>query len=416
MVLVRHLVLLALAVLLVWRIGGSAMSAHYAERLRQGDPGAAASALTWDERQPEALLAQAAALRETDPDEALRLLAQAYPGNPADSRALVASARILLERGEAERADALVEAALAIRPADPRLQRQATSYWLTRGDLARGLRHASLAMQTNPSAREQIFPLLLKVAEDPATRSALSPFAVSPPSWWEAFFDEVARRALDVETVRALFTLRSESSAVPISEDERRGYVERLIKEGRITEAYVAWVNGLTRTQLAHLGLLHDRGFELDPSNWGFGWRFRGVRNAVVDRARTLGTDGNRSLHLRFDRHQGRFDQVAQTLFLDPGRHRLTGRVRTDSLETKGGLKWVVRCLLPEPALLGETERFLGANEWRDFAVEFGVPETCTLQELRLVSAGTRAFEHEINGSAWFDRMAINRLPSSPGP
>lgn len=416
MVLVRRLLLLAVAVLLVWRIGASGMSAHYAERLRQGDAGAAASALTWDGRQPDALLARAAAVRETDPDLALRLLAQAYRGNPADTRALIATARILLGRDETERADALVEAAVRIMPADPRIQRQAMGYWLTRGDLGQALPHASLALETNPASRDQLFPLLLKIAEEPSTRAALRPFAVSPPPWWEPFFAEVASRALDLETVRELYALRSEASAVPISEPERRAYLGRLMKDGQIAEAYVAWVNGLSPTERAHLGLVHDGGFELEPSNWGFGWRVRGTRTAQVNRARTLGTEGDRSLSLRFDRHEGRFGEVAQTLFLDPARYRLTGRVRTDSLETKGGLKWVVRCLQPEPRVLAESERFLGANEWRDFGLELDVPETCRLQELHLVSAGTRAFEHQMSGSAWFDRMAIRRLPSTPGP
>jgi hypothetical protein len=414
--LVRRLLLIAAAVALVWRIGSSGMSAHYAERVRQGDAGAAGNALTWDGRRPEALLAQAKALRETDTDNALRLLAQAYRGNPADSRALITSARILLERGETDRADALVEAAVSIMPADPRIQRQATGYWLTRGDLSRGLRHASLAMETNPAAKDQFFSLLLKVAENPATRPALQPFAVSSPAWWEPFFAQVASRALDIETVRELYALRSEASAVPVSEPERRAYVERLMKDGQIAEAYVAWVNGLSPAQRAHLGLVHDGGFELEPSNWGFDWRIRGSRTARVEPARTFGADRERALHLRFDRHEGQFQNVAQTLFLDPARYRLTGRVRTDSLETKGGLKWVVRCLLPDPALLGESERFLGVNEWRDFAIEFDVPGTCTLQELRLVSAGNRAFEHQMNGSTWFDRMAIRRLPSTSGP
>lgn len=416
MVLVRRLLLLAAAVLLVWRIGASGMSAHYAERVRQGDTGAAGNALTWDGRQPDALLARAAALRETDPDQALRLLAQAYRGNPGDSRALMASARILLGRGETERADALVEAAVRIMPADPRIQRQAMAYWLMRGDLGQALPHASLALETNPAARDQLFPLLLKVAEEPTTRAALRPFAVSPPPWWEPFFAQVASRALDVETVRELYALRSEASAVPVSEPERRAYVERLMKDGQIAEAYVAWVNGLSPAQRAHLGLVHDGGFELEPSNWGFGWRIRGTRTAQVDRARTLGTEGERSLALRFDRHDGRFGEVAQTLFLDPARYRLTGRVRTDGLETKGGLQWVVRCLQPEPSVLGESERFLGANEWRDFAMELDVPEACRLQELRLISAGTRTFEHQMSGSAWFDRIAVRRLPSTSGP
>jgi hypothetical protein len=273
------------------------------------------------------------------------------------------------------------------------------------------MRHWSFALEADPKLRDQVFPILLALAEDPSTRPAFKPFATAPPSWWEAFFAEVAKRALDVEPARLLFALRRESAQAPVTEQERQTYVSRLTKDGRISEAYIEWVNGLDRGQRAQLGLIHDGGFELEPSNWGFDWHVRSTPKALVDRARTYGIDGDQALHVLFERQEQRFADVYQPLFLDPGLYRLTGRVRTDSLDTQGGLKWTLRCLLPEAMDLAESERFLGANEWRDFGVEFQVPESCVLQEIRLVSAGKRPFEHKIAGGAWFDRMAIRKLP-----
>ena len=69
-----------------------------------------------------------------------------------------------------------------------------------------------------------------------------------------------------------------------------------------------------------------------------------------------------------------------------------------------------LRCLLPDTQDLGESERFLGSNEWRDFGFEFEVPEACRMQEIRLESAGKRPVEHKIDGGAWFDRLAIRRV------
>ncbi len=209
-----------------------------------------------------------------------------------------------------------------------------------------------------------------------------------------------------------LYALRSESPQAPLTEPERQAYVSRLQKEGRITEAYIDWINGLSRAQRRELGLIHNGGFELEPTNWGFDWQVRTRRGVVVDRAQTYGIDGKKALHLLFNGHDRPYQDVSQLLFLDPGPYRLTGRVRTDSLETQGGLKWIVRCLIPDAQDLGESERFLGTNQWREFGVEFVVPEDCTLQEIRLVSAGKRKFEHQISGGAWFDRMAIRKLPN----
>ena len=68
-----------------------------------------------------------------------------------------------------------------------------------------------------------------------------------------------------------------------------------------------------------------------------------------------------------------------------------------------------MRCLLPEPKDLGESERFLGTNEWRDFGFEFRVPESCALQQVRLVIAGIGPAEQKATGDAWFDRMVVRR-------
>jgi tetratricopeptide (TPR) repeat protein len=410
--LLRRILLLAAAALLVWRIGSTGMASHYAELIQQGDSGAASKALVWDNRQPRALYQRAIEMGKTDPDAAESLLARAYAQNPADARPLATLAGIVQAKGEQERADALMKTAVSLMPADPGIQMQAASHAIARGNLEQAMEHWSRAMETDPAATKQMFSVLLKLAEDPRTRLAFRPFAASPPSWWEAFFAEVARRALDVETVRVLYALRSESPQTPLTEPERQAYVARLQKEGRITEAYIDWINGLSRAQRGELGLIHNGGFELEPTNWGFDWQVRTQRGVVVDRAQTYGVDGSKALHLLFEGYDRRYQDISQLLFLDPGPYRLSGRVRTDSLETQGGLKWIVRCLIPEAQDLGESDRFLGANQWRDFDVEFEVPESCKLQEIRLVSAGKRSFEHQISGGAWFDRMAIRKIPS----
>lgn len=407
----RRLLLLAVAGLILWRVAALGLSAHYVERIRAGDPAAAGKALAWS-GQPEALLTQGLGLREKDPEGARALLGRAYAENPADARPLIALVALARAQGDQAQAGALTQAAVGLVPADPWIQRQVAKHWASQGDIEKALRHWSLSMEADPNAKQQILRILLALAEDPRTVPAFKPFAAAPPTWWEAFFAEVAKRALDVEPVRLLYAMRREATQASVTEAERQTYVARLRRDGRIAEAYIEWVNGLSRAQRSQLGLLHDGGFELEPTNWGFDWHLRSTPKALIDRARIYGIDGDKAIHLLFDRQEGRFADVYQPLFLDLGSYRLSGRVRTDSLETQGGLKWILRCLAPEATNLGESERFLGSNEWRDFGFEFQVPESCGLQEIRLESAGRRAFEHKISGGAWFDRMAIRRLPN----
>ncbi len=319
----RRLLLLAVAGLILWRIAALGLSAHYVERVRAGDPAAAGKALAWSDRQPEALLAQGLALREKDPEGARALLRRAYAENPADARPLIALAALARAQGDQAQAGALTQAAVGLAPADPWIQRQVAKHWTFQGDLEKALRHWSLSMEADPKAQQRLLPILLALAEDPRTVPAFKPFAAAPPAWWEAFFAEVAKRALDVEPVRLLYAMRRDAPQATVTEAERQTYVARLRRDGRITEAYIEWVNGLSPAQRAQLGLLHDGGFELEPTNWGFDWHLRSTPSAVIDRARIYGIDGEKALHLLFDRQERRFADVYQPLFLDPGSYRL---------------------------------------------------------------------------------------------
>jgi hypothetical protein len=257
-----------------------------------------------------------------------------------------------------------------------------------------------------------LFPILLKLVEEPATRSAFKSFAAAPPSWWESFFAETARRALDLDTVRALYGYRRAAKRASITRKERDLYVRRLTRDGKIPEAYLVWVNGLDDAERAQLGIINNGDFEVEPTSSGFDWHLGRTDRVFATTGTTAGVEGAKALHLMFRGREKRFGHVHQPLFLDPGPYRVEGRVRTDSLDSQGGLKWVVRCLRPERSMLGESERFLGSSEWREFAFVVWVPDGCTAQEIRLVSAGRRDFEHEMTGGVWFDRISMRKEPS----
>ena len=410
MIILRRLFLLAAAALLVWRIVALGLSAHYTEQ-PQASPDAMAKALAWNPRQPVALYRQGLALIEQDPSAAAKRLSRAYAENPADVRPLMALAELAETQDDQDRAESLIATALQLAPADPWVHEQAAAYWIARGQLDTALRHWSTALEIDRALNQVLFPALLRLAEDTRTRLALQPFTLEPPTWWPSFFAYAAAKASDAETLRSLYALRRKSPQAPITSAERKTYVERMTAAGRIPEAYVDWVGGLDRQQRQQLGYLYNGGFELAPLNWGFGWRVRSTPEALIDLGTTHGVNAQQALRLIFQNHEGAFAGIAQTLFLDPGRYRLSGTVSTDSLESPAGIKWRVQCLRPKKEELGASERFLGTNSWREFAFEFEVPKSCALEELGLVSAGTSTFDQRLfAGGAWFDRMAIKKL------
>lgn len=380
--------------------------------MRAGDDSAVDRVLAWQPEHPEALLRSALRLLPGQPREARLLLARAYRANPTDPRPLVALALQFAAAGETARADALADIANKLAPVDPRNQRQLAAYWAERGDAARSLQHLATLMEADPGARAALHPTLLQLAEDPAARALLRPYALSPPPWWEGFFGYSATRASTFDPVRFLYDLRRAPGAVPLTAIERAAYVARLQQEGLIAEAYLIWLNGLDRNQRRHLGLLYNGGFELVLVNQGFGWRVG--RNSRVDIRRRAVFDavGNHALALSFRALEDPFGQLSQSLYLDAGTYRLTGKVRVgDDFKTQGGLQWQVRCLLPKAPPLGRSERFIAAGRWADFGFDFEVPPSCEYQELRLVSAGTRPYELKIGGTIWFDDLRIVRAP-----
>jgi len=118
----------------------------------------------------------------------------------------------------------------------------------------------------------------------------------------------VARRAIRIETVQYLYSLRRKSRQVPVTLSERKNYIARLKKDGLTGRAYYVWVNSFTPAQRKEWGLLYNGDFDLDPSSWGLGWHIRASHTALITREYSYGDDDSKSLHLRFDRHQGRFN------------------------------------------------------------------------------------------------------------
>lgn len=406
---VWRIVLVLVALVLAWQVVTNGLGRHYAERLQQGDQGAAEKVLTWLPNHPRALFEQGSRLLADDAEAGEAMLARAYEADPTDPRPLIVLAARLAEAGDLERADALVEIADTLAPVNPSRQREIALYWDGREQPARALAHLSRVMEADASGNRQFYPVWLNLAEEPALRSLLLPYATTPPSWWAGFFRFAAVEAKDAETVRLVFNMRRQSGTAPITPEERAAYLGRLEREGLIDEAYLVWVNGLSDAERDALGLLYNGSFEQPLSNAGFGWHLRHPRVEAATLA-TAGAAGERALELRFRALETRFQHLHQPLFLDAGTYRLSGQVRSERLKTQGGLRWQVRCRLPERAVLGESARLFGPDGWKAFAFDFEVPDSCRYQELRLVSAGQRSFELSLDGPIWLDDLAINRV------
>lgn len=395
---------LLLAGILGWRAMVTGVADYYAS---QETPEAAIGALRWRGDQPVALYQRGTAASASEPATAERLLQAAAWANPTDALVYLTLAELWAKTGRKAAAVDLVKIADALGPLrSPALARSA-EFWLGQQRPDRALARWTMLLRTRPETAAQLFPLLLRLAENPATQSLLQPLLIDPPEWWDAFFAHVAAHATRVETVLFLYQQRNRGKALPVAV-EQRVFLDRLWKEGRWPEAYLAWLNGLDERQQQGLGNLYNGNFELPVTGVGFDWRISSPQGTLVEIAETYGTRGGRALHVAFDGQRVHFQHVQQALYLEPGSYRLQGRVRPDGLRAERGLRWTVRCGGSDARLLAESDAFVGSDDWQVFTMNFTVSDAgCRVQVLRLELQGRAELDFEAQGGIWFDDLTI---------
>lgn len=395
-------VLACLAVLAIgWRMLSLGLADHYS-RFRPE------VALGWRQYHPVALVAAAEKIASKDPTRASELALAALKANPLEGRAYRVLGEIAEHRGDPQGALKLYQIASIRSPRD-----LATHFWLERrylaeGKLAGALRQVDLMLRIEPRTQDSQFPLLQSLAALPQAHAALAELLAQSPPWRETFLLGLSAQAQDSLAI-APFMGRLRLSPGGLSEAELSAWVERLSKDQRWGEAYLTWAATLPSEQQSELGNLFNGGFEREPSNSGFDWRFSRVPGAYIERESGQGVTGGFALRISFEGRRVAFQHVSQLLALSPGRYRLAGRSRADGLRNERGLVWTVFCADTNQSLV-DTEPLTGQTPWRPFLKSFVVPtEGCGGQWLRLAVPARVAAEQRIGGRAWFDDLRIVR-------
>ncbi len=318
-------------------------------------------------------------------------------------------ARQAAAAGDGELAERLMQ--IAVRR-DPR-QRYSHA-WLAdrmvmRGDFAGALYHFDQILRLSPRQLHTLMPALLSVAKHPGGRAAMTDWlGTHAPEWRDRFLTAWAVQAPSEQQLDEMFdALRG--SDHPLTANERSQWVTRLVAQGRVAKAHYLWIDGLPEEQRTRVGNVFDGGFELPPSDGGFGWRIGRVPGAIIRLQSGGGVEGQNALVVEFQNRRVPFNHVRQLLALPPGDYRLIGRARLDDLRSERGLKWIVACSNGATPLI-ESEKFSGRRVWTHFSAEFTVPDGgCPAQWLELRIDARSAAEQWVGGRAWFDSLRIAR-------
>lgn len=395
----------ALAVLAfaAWRVASLGLADHYAISEPE-------RALSWRSDHPVALL-RAAELAAQDParaDEAADFARRALRADPLDGRAYRVLAQLAVDAGDEARAAELYGIAARRAPRDRPAHAWLLDHHLRNARAADALAHLDTLLRVQPSLFGRFEPILLALAGAPAVHGPLGDLLATRPPWRVAFLRLVATKSADLDAVAPLFDAvrRSEGG---LAASELGPWLDRLVREGRVGQAYLIWAANLPPGRQTTLGNVFNGGFEFEPLPVGFDWRFGRVSGARISRLAAPEGEGL-ALRVAFEDRRVPFNHARQMLALPPGDYRLSLRARPDSLRTERGLVWEVSCVSGGKPLAA-TEPLRGHGGWRELGVEFTVPGDCAGQWLALRLPARIPAEQRIGGRAWFDDLRIRRLP-----
>ena len=387
-----------------WRVLSLGLADHFAET----DP---LRALAWRDDHPEALF-RAAEQAAEDParaDEAADLARRALRSNPLDGRAYRVLAQLAQAAGDETKALELYTVAASRAPRDPAAHVFLLQHHLRNNRVAEALHHLDLLLRVHPSMTRRFSPLLQALASTPQAHAALAEALAKQPPWRGAVLRLASSRESDIDAVAPFFDAMRRSEG-GLSNAELSPWLDRLVREGRVGQAYLLWAANLPSERQKVLGNVFNGGFEHEPDALGFDWRIGRVAGARIDRMGGPGVGGDRALRVAFEYRRVPFNHVRQMLALPPGRYRLSLRARADGLRSGPGLVWEVSCVTGGE-ILGRTEPLRGEVPWKELHTDIEVPDGCEGQWLALRLPARIEAEQQIGGRAWFDDLKMTRIP-----
>lgn len=323
---------------------------------------------------------------QTSPQEAILLLQKAIQKDPVDSRSYLLMALAYEKLGDMPRAKTLMRIANQLSPRKPLNQIEIGQFWFRQNDIDEALMHWTIALEMKYELREKGFKDLMLFMERPIYFEAMRRLiSKHNPLWWDQFFNQAAFSFKHLDHLKALYETRL-SSGVHMSNLEHSAIFERLMRDRQWSAAYFLWINHLPQSQLKFLGNIFDGGFNLSPSNEGFGWRintdpayrfyFNKESNKGSSQILTILFTGSKPKEITLMR---------QILLLEPGTFHLKGEVSSEQLKAGEGLMWRLSCY--NGLHIATTSLFQGSMAWGNFSQDFTVPShnDCRVQTLSLM-------------------------------
>ena len=349
--------------------------------------------------------------QQVDLDRAWKAAAEALQAQPLNVEALRSLGQIAQQRGRGEDAAVLMRAAVGRSIREPISNIWLANFYLAQKDYPKALDRIDALLRTTPNLSGSVLPVLTGIASTPEATSALAALLAQGPPWRAGFLNALPGRVLHATNLQDLY-LKLMSSSPVLPDVELKPYLEMLIRQNHVEEAYYLWTKAIPPGELADLGYVFNGSFQQRPSGLPFDWVLTPIQGAKSEIKNYSRDDQKRALSIEFG-SGGRvaFQNVTQVTLIPPGHYRLSGEYRADELANRRGMTWRLYCL-ESGTLLTETPRVSGSSEgWQPFETTFDVPQqNCRAQWLRLELAYRVDIEQEVSGSVWYDNIKIETV------
>lgn len=220
-----------------------------------------------------------------------------------------------------------------------------------------------------------------------------------------AFLNQL-KKAKEADVAMELWR-KMEQGSEPPDKDETLRFCNFLLNNGKLVFAKEIW----RRWKGDSIMGVYDGGFEYEPLNTAFGWRWKKQNDVIVERSLETPYSGNYCLQLHFIGGSNvAFNHVTQIVPVNPGgSYRVKFAQRSRHLTTDQGVFVAVTGHLCK-GLQAQSSPIIGTNSWEEAQFEFQAPENCEAVALRVMRKESLKFDSKISGDYWIDSVDLEAV------
>jgi hypothetical protein len=334
----------------------------------------------------------------------------AFAANPLDAAAILDLSIFAAAGGNSEASERLRLSAGDMTPRDTRIQAEALTILLQRGDFGQAMSRIDGLIRARPKESANFFALVEQISADPEGSRAVARLLSSNPPWRSQFFASLLAQGKPATASRLIDGMQAIGAAA--ADTELASLINAYLKAGNVDQAYATWLSSLSEEELADVKRVYDGGFSHPIRNLRFDWTIKPSEGFTYRLFPRNTASMDQSLQFDFADFEGTFANLSQILRLRPGRYNLKGEVRSEEFETPTGMVFRLYCLEDGTLrALDATAPLPMSSQWLGFDKTFQVPDSgCSSQLLQLESAHALEKDQKTHGLLGIDAIAIDNI------